>query len=231
MIQVYDEHHVFDPVVLDQYDTKISVTELDTLAQAKELIDQGFSEPCCLNFASHRRPGGGYKAVQDLPMPIKTQEEDLFRRSNLPDMMDNQVVRQHYPLMGSKGLYCNGVQVDRDEKLVRHDPYFISLITLAAVVNPQPEDRNTTRAKVKRILEIAAAQKQEVLVLGAWGCGAFHNDPNEIAGLFKNYLEVDFKGVFSHVVFAIPTGRRPGRKPEPGRGNPNHDIFESVLSS
>ncbi|MCH6577264.1 MAG: DUF2263 domain-containing protein, partial [Proteobacteria bacterium] len=35
----------------------------------------------CLNFASHKRPGGGYKEVMDIKGTIRTQEEDLFRRS------------------------------------------------------------------------------------------------------------------------------------------------------
>ena len=33
------------------------------------------------------------------------------------------------------------------------------------------------------------AKKMEVLLLGAWGCGVFRNDPNLIAKLFKEQLE------------------------------------------
>ena len=152
-------------------------------------------------------------------MPIKTQEEDLFRRSNLPGMLDNKEVRQHYPLKGLKGLYSNGVQVEKDQKLVLHDPYDVTLITVAAVVGPGPDDAELVKGKVKRILEIAADQRQEVLILGAWGCGAFRNDPTEIASLFKEFFEGDFKGVFREVVFAIP-----------GKGSQNYQIFESILT-
>ena len=221
MIKIYKESHVFDPVLHGQFDTKITVIDKDTLAAAKE-----YNNPCCLNFASHKRPGGGYKSVQDLPMPIKTQEEDLFRRSNLPDMLDNKEIRQHYPLMGVKGIYCNNVQVDRNEKLQPHDPYYISLITVPAVVNPGLKNV-LVAAKVQRILEIGAAERQEVLILGAWGCGVFNNDPQEIATLFKSYLENEFSSVFQEVVFAIPRGQRPGGT---GRENPNYGIFESILT-
>jgi uncharacterized protein (TIGR02452 family) len=40
-------------------------------------------------------------------------------------------------------------------------------------------------------------------VLGAWGCGAFGNDPNRTAVDFREALENEFRGAFSDVVFAI----------------------------
>jgi uncharacterized protein (TIGR02452 family) len=41
------------------------------------------------------------------------------------------------------------------------------------------------------------------LVLGAWGCGAFENDPYRTASDFRQALENDFDGAFSEIVFAI----------------------------
>jgi uncharacterized protein (TIGR02452 family) len=133
-------------------------------------------------------------------------------------MMDNQHVRQHYPLQGLKGLYCRGVLIERDAKLVAHDPYEISLVTVPAVVNPGPNNP-LTAGKVKRILDIAADNAHKDLVLGAWGCGVFRNDPEEIARLFKLLLATDFDGVFENVVFAVP-----------GKTSHNYQMFESVLN-
>jgi len=212
-MKVYKEHHAFNPVVRDRFTTVISVTDEDTFGAASR-----YDNACCLNFASHKRPGGGYKSVQHVPMPIKTQEEDLFRRSNLPDIMDTKQVRQHYPLEGLAAIYCQ-CQVERDSHLVAHDPFVASVITLPAVVNPQPHQAGLVRAKIKRILEIAAEEGHEVLILGAWGCGVFNNDPVEIAGQFNGYLANEFRGVFREVVFAIP-----------GKGSRNYTLFEAVLS-
>ncbi|WP_145385879.1 TIGR02452 family protein [Stieleria neptunia] len=50
---------------------------------------------------------------------------------------------------------------------------------------------------------IAAAYGYRSLVLGAWGCGAFENDPKRTAQDFRDALESDFAGHFSTVVFAI----------------------------
>ena len=47
-----------------------------------------------------------------------------------------------------------------------------------------------------RVLAIASAYGYEALVLGAWGCGAFGNDPACTASDFREALETDFSGHF-----------------------------------
>jgi len=41
------------------------------------------------------------------------------------------------------------------------------------------------------------------IILGAWGCGAFGNDPDGIAALFERALQNNFKGAYRQVKFAI----------------------------
>jgi len=41
------------------------------------------------------------------------------------------------------------------------------------------------------------------LVLGAWGCGAFGNDPLTTARSFRAALEGPFRNAFRHIFFAI----------------------------
>jgi uncharacterized protein (TIGR02452 family) len=47
-----------------------------------------------------------------------------------------------------------------------------------------------------------------VIVLGAWGCGVFSNDPVEIAGwMYEALLENSlFVGAFDRVIFAVLDG-------------------------
>lgn len=213
MIKIYENDYVFEnPKRV--YNTIISVQDIDTLGAAEK-----FDNPCCLNFASRIHPGGGYQTVLDIPMPIKTQEEDLFRRSNLPELMDNEEIRKHYPLDDIKGIYCDNIHVNKNQTLQIHAPYTISLISVAALISPG-YNNPLTKNKTKRILDIAADNNEKTLILGAWGCGAFGNDPEEIATLFKSFLDQDFKNVFENVIFAIP--------------NKNHEnfcVFNSVLKS
>ena len=208
-VEFYEE---FEPEVIDrQYETKFVITDQDTFTAAS------YEESsCCLNFASHKRPGGGYRAVMGTSMPLKTQEEDLFRRSNLPEIMDTEEVREYYPLKGVCGLYCVAT-VAKDKSLNTIEPFDTGIITAPAVVNPTYEHQELVRRKVRLIFNIAHDKKHKNLILGAWGCGVFGNDPEVIAKLFEQYLINDFKGVFEKVIFAIP-----------GKESTNYKVFASV---
>ena len=54
------------------------------------------------------------------------------------------------------------------------------------------------------VLAVARAHAHRSLVLGAWGCGVFRNDPAEVAAVFSRWLHAPaYLGAFDHVVFAI----------------------------
>lgn len=193
------------------HETKISLVDNDTFSEAAK-----YDRPCCLNFASHKRPGGGYKSVIGTRMPIKTQEEDLFRRSNLPSILDTPEVREHYPLMGLRGLYCSCV-VDKDKLCNDIEPFEVTLVTLAAVVRPTAAQADLVADKIKRIIDIATDNKQETLILGAWGCGVLHNDPMFVSHHFMKQLR---RNLFKEVIFAIPNQQ-----------SPVYQVFEQVITS
>lgn len=195
----YPTSFQFD-IVSKNHNTVIEIVDEDTFTLAAK-----YKESCCLNFASHKRPGGGYISVMDIKMPIKTQEEDLFRRSNLPALMDTEYGRSFYPMKHLDGLYTPDVIVDKDKNLNPVKLFKVSVITLPAVVDPNtPEKLDLSVKRAKRILEIAAHNNQETLILGAWGCGIFNNEPSFVATTFKNFIDNEFKGVFKEVLFAIP---------------------------
>ena len=195
------------------FTTKMEIVDEDTLTISKEM-----ENPCCLNFASYKRPGGGYESVRYFKGLIKTQEEDLFRRSNLPEIMDTLEIRKLYPIHQVKGFYCRA-KVDKDKFLNNIEPFEVGVVTVPAVVNPREGDKTLIRDKVRRILDIAMDNNHNNIVLGAWGCGIFHNDPKHIAELFKEYLTNEFNGIFDRAVFAIP-----------GEKSSNYQIFNSVIT-
>ena len=59
--------------------------------------------------------------------------------------------------------------------------------------------------RMQRVLSIAVLHGQRNLVLGAWGCGVFRNDPQMVAQEFRSFILEDpaFAGAFDRVVFAI----------------------------
>jgi len=90
--------------------------------------------------------------------------------------------------------------------MVLDQPWLLCFLTCAAPYAPaigQPESGNLLHKRIHRVLAIARAYGHSALVLGAWGCGAFCNDPNRTAVDFKQAFETDFRGAFSEIVFAI----------------------------
>lgn len=211
-VEYYDRNEKIDIETKGRYETVLEVSDEDTFSAA---LGQNFS--CCLNFASAESPGGGYKSILDLMVPCKNQEEDLFRKSNLPDIMDVSWVRKKYPLEDIDCFFCECL-VTKDMALNDIYPFVTGVITMPAVIEPKPYEQTLVRRKIYRILEIAAHQFFPVLILGAWGCGVFGNDPRQIATDFKEMIELDFKGCFEKVIFAIPN-----------ENSINHKIFKEVI--
>jgi uncharacterized protein (TIGR02452 family) len=85
-------------------------------------------------------------------------------------------------------------------------PWLLSFITCAAPYAPaigQPAAQDLLRKRIHRVLAIARAYGYAELVLGAWGCGAFANDPHRTAADFRQALENEYRGAFSDIVFAV----------------------------
>ncbi|MDE6086759.1 MAG: TIGR02452 family protein [Oscillospiraceae bacterium] len=63
--------------------------------------------------------------------------------------------------------------------------------------------------RAKHLLSVALAHHVEILVLGAFGCGAFQNNPYVVAQAYRKVLnELEFKNKFCHITFAVYTTPR-----------------------
>lgn len=186
-------------------ETRVQVTNETTLGASRRLFDRGLC-PLALNFANGIQPGGGFLHG------ARAQEEVLCRSSALyltlvgDPMYENHRMR---PLPDSTDwtIYSPDVPVFRmDDGTELPNPWFLSFITCAAPYAPrigQPQAGDLLQKRIHRVLAIAHAYGYSTLVLGAWGCGAFANDPHRTAMDFRRALESDFNGVFSEIVFAI----------------------------
>ena len=60
--------------------------------------------------------------------------------------------------------------------------------------------------RILKVLSIGVKHSHDSMVLGAWGCGAFGNDSDEIAALFCRALERNFKGAYRRSFLPFSTG-------------------------
>ena len=116
------------------------------------------------------------------------------------------------PMYTTWVIYSPDVPVFRlDEGRLLDEPYLCSFLTSPAVNvgalrqrdRRGDEIRRVMQERVERVLGVAALHGHEELVLGAWGCGVFRNDPEQIAELFQIALAGRFRGAFARVVFAV----------------------------
>ncbi|MGW7257497.1 TIGR02452 family protein [Streptomyces sp. NPDC054834] len=198
-------------------DTVFEVTGESSLEAARRL-----AEPVAvLNFASARNPGGGYLGG------AQAQEEALCRASALytcllraPEYYDHHRAHRD-PFYTDRVIHSPAVPVFRDDRgRLLDEPYTAGFLTSpapnAGVVRRTVPERATElpsalSVRAERVLETAAAHRYRRLVLGAWGCGVFQNDPAQVAGAFRGLLGPGgrFAGAFEHIVFGI-LDRTPG---------------------
>lgn len=201
---------------------RIEVTGESTLQAAARLVAAG--PVAALNFASARKPGGGYRNG------AQAQEECLARSSALAVTLES--VPEFYTVQDARYsdrvIYSPAVPVFRDDGgVLLERPYPVSFLTCAAP-NASALTKRSHRAQLPDILRrraavvlsVAAEHGHSTVVLGAWGCGVFGNDPAMVADAFAEALARGFG--LRHVVFAILD-----HKP----GGPTMSAFRAVFGN
>lgn len=198
----------------------ITVSSNDTVSEIIKQAKINVSWIGVLNFASFTSPGGGFMSG------AHAQEEDLCHNSNLYERISSELDFYAYNIKHkNNGAYENRAIFSYDVKFIDPDTnksYLVDVITCAApnksVGRYQNISWNNTeilKSRIKFILDIARTEKIQTLILGAWGCGIFGQDPREVAKLFKEEL-TSGKYNFEKVIFAIPVGY-------------NYDCFKEII--
>lgn len=169
-------------------------------------------EVLVLNLANPVNPGGGVRKGS------KAQEEDLCRRSTLLRSLEGPCARGYYAynrslntFMGSHAIVMTPqVEVFKDmngEPL--EESAVVAVMTCAAPMITygmegltQEEYRTMVYERIVGMLRCAAHWGYGVLVLGAFGCGAFSNDARIVSDLFYEALcHFEYQGMTADEVF------------------------------
>ncbi|MGW6060777.1 TIGR02452 family protein [Streptomyces sp. NPDC055189] len=195
--------------------TVVEVTAESSLEAAHRLTGARRGPVAVLNFSSARNPGGGYLNG------AQAQEEALCRASALYTCVRS--AREFYDhhrahrdaFYSDRVIHSPAVPVFRDDKgRLLDEAYEAGFLTSAApnagvVLRQSPERAaelpRALAGRAERVLETAVACGYRRLVLGAWGCGVFQNDPVQVAEAFRASLDEGgrFHGYFEHIVFGV----------------------------
>ena len=225
----------------------IKVTNRDTFTAAKEYANiinstnEGFVG--VLNFASSTNPGGGVTKGSTAQEECLCRCSNLYLT-----LYQEKCIREYYNInkkymsnLGSDAIiYSRNVYVFKDKDynmLPVKDRFYVDVLTCAAPnlrENPRNQynsnaseekltltDEELYNIHVKRarnILNVAIKNEDDYLILGAFGCGAFRNNPEIVAKAYKDVLQ-DYMYCFKVIDFAIIDGKYSN----------NYEIFKRII--
>lgn len=233
-------------------ETKLSVVNNDCLFVGKQMLDEGLNPAVLNMASAYRPGGGvlnGARAQEEcifrrsnLFMSLylyDRQMYDMVIEPNMDGMYDLSFIQQGYPMDENfGGIYSDDVTVFKDGNYEwLYNPYQTAFISVAAMninralrqgeqilVDGRLSERAVaiTKNKIRTIYRIGILHGHDSLVLGAWGCGAFGNPPEQMAQLFIDVLNEDeFHGRYKDIRFAIIEDHN-------SRGR-NYQTFKNVI--
>lgn len=241
--QVYfeDDYPTFD--IRNELDrTEITVSGDRSYQAAMRLVgEMPGSKIAVMNFANAFTPGGGVTKGSSAQEECLCRTSTLYPLLTAGAPVDSYY-RHHYKLDNPKAtdslIYTEGVVIcktdeDLPKRMPKEDWVTVDVITIAA---PDLRKKSNVHAAlvaggafmnnaelfgyhVKRAIHmftVAAAKKADVLVLGAFGCGAFENDPEVVARAYKTALS-EFPKMFKRIEFAVYC---------PPSGSRNYEVFK-----
>lgn len=224
----------FSPKEPNYPEMRVTFEENLTLIPALRFADGG-EKTAVLNFANPVEPGGGVLRGANAQEEYLCRASNLYNCLKSAEaqpyyQFHNQMMRANTSsFLGSDMvIYSPGITVIRED--IGYEPdsecypvqeytdkwRTIDIITCAAPFfansNCVLESEELYRLfckRIRNIFEAAIDNSIQALVLGAFGCGAFHNPPAVVAKAFSDVLlEKRYANAFSDVVFAV---RRSGR--------------------
>lgn len=239
------EQDVIEEVSLDRYEekAKIVVSAKRTYEAAKAYPGK---KVMVHNFASATNPGGGVVRGSSAQEECLCRCSSLYFNLNVQDMWDGFYTPHRQlqnPLHNDDIIFTPDVTVFKTDTsksvmLEEKDWYKVDVITCAAPnLRKNPQNAYNSKEKnqivkikdkellmlhekrLKRILDTALVYGDEVIVLGAFGCGAFCNNPEVVALAARNVIK-QYLHAFQTIEFAVYCSSKDDR---------NYKTFQRLL--
>lgn len=222
---------------------KIVVSKKRTFEAASAYADK---QVCVLNFASATNPGGGVVNGSSAQEECLCRCSTLHFCLNTKEMWDGFYSPHRFernPLHNDDCIYTPDVVVFKTDtaspQMMKDDDWYnVNVITCAAPnLREKPSNQMNSgdgnkaikvtddelqeihERKLRRILDIALGNGNEVIILGAFGCGAFMNSPEVVAKAMRNVVK-EYINEFETIEFAVYCSPRDEK---------NYRIFDKIM--
>ena len=196
----------------------IIIEDTDTVSSIFNHYNEGIG--AALNFASYKNAGGCFLGGST------AQEECLCHASYLYNVLKECDSYYEYnnkhknnALYTNRALYTASIRFFKNQKSVCCDIITCAAPNYYTAYKYRRMDKASNsaalRQRIKFVLDIAEYNNVDTLILGAFGCGVFGQDPREVATIFNEELETHN---FNKIIFAIPSGH-----------NDNYYWFNEIL--
>lgn len=203
---------------------KVHVTKNRSFEAAKEYSGKIVVH----NFASATTPGGGVVKGSSAQEECLCRVSTLWNCINTQKAWDeyyNPNRAEANVIHNDDIIYTPFVRIFKndDNKLMDKSDWFnVDVITCAApnlrevpnngwcnvgesndaVTLPDNELQAIHEKRARKMLDVASAEGADVVILGAFGCGAFRNNPKVVATAYKNVIK-DYRKCFKEIEFAV----------------------------
>ncbi len=214
-------------IVRFEQPAKIIISKKRTFEAAQAYAGKNGDKVCVLNFASASNPGGGVlngaRAQEECLCRVSTlyfclDVDEMWEKFYKPHRA------MHNPLHNDDIIYTPEIAVFKSdtaypELLPQDEWYNVDVLTCAApnlsvypgsnynggkqkllLTDSQLEELHKKRDR--RIFDVAVQNNVDVLILGAFGCGAFSNNPEVVARVMLN-LAKEYGHAFKTIEFAV----------------------------
>lgn len=238
---IYDENHfgIYDPYTGFQHANAfersintyvLPLTTVEAIFSTDDLFGRG--KVAVLNFASFKNPGGKFLEGS------LAQEESLCHSSFLYNVLSrfNETYYAKNRKYTNRSMYMNRAIYTPNITFFYTDNEFQTRYTTADVITcAAPNyaagskycgvtDTENTIALYERcrfVLDIAIENGVDTLILGAYGCGVFGQNPYTVANVLRVlFREYEYENKFSRIIFAIPNT---------GHSKDNYIAFNTVF--
>lgn len=188
----------------------VRTENIATVEAVRRLTEEGKEKIGVLNFASAKNPGGGFINGAMAQEESLSASSTLYRTLTVHEEYYRENRAQRSMMYTNYAIYSPDVVFFRDGRFqLVEKPFKASVLSLPAVNMGQvllkgedsAEAERVMRRRMKLALAIFARQGARNLVLGAYGCGVFRNDPKKIAAWWKELLEDEGMGQYFDFIF------------------------------